>query len=109
MYYTDTVINGKVGRVAGFDLHVTSNDRFSTELSPIAGLGSEYVQSVGYKIPAIHKSWCTWAHKWSESRVIDAQAQFAKLYQGLNLYGFKVLDGRRNSGAYIFGYNAIGT
>jgi hypothetical protein len=102
MYYTDTVINGKVGRVAGFDLHITSNDRFSTEQSPIAVLGSEYVQNVGYKIPAMHKSFCTFAHKWSESRVIDAQLQFARLYQGLNLFGFKVLPLRRNAGAYLF-------
>lgn len=108
MYYTDTVINGRVGRVAGFDIHVTSNDRFSTITSPVAALGSEYVQAVGYQIPAFHKSFVTWAHKWSESRVIDAQAQFAKLYQGLNLYGFKVLDMRRNAGAYIFGHNSLG-
>lgn len=109
MYYTDTVINGKVGRVAGFDIHVVEDQRFSTLTSPIANLGSEYVQAVGYQIPAFHKSFCTFAHKWSESRVVDSQLQFAKLYQGLNLYGFKVLDLRRNAGAYIFGHNGAGT
>lgn len=104
MYYSDTVINGKVGRVAGFDLHITSDDRFSTIASPIGALGSEYVQSIGTQILAAHKRFITFAHKWSESRTVDAQAQFAKLYQGLNLYGFKVLDMKRKAGASLLAH-----
>ena len=104
MYYTDTVINGKVGRVAGFDIHVTSDDRFSTCASPYisqtANAGG--LDGVGTLILANHKSWITFAHKWSESRVVDAELQFAKLYQGLNLYGFRVTPLRRKAGVMLF-------
>lgn len=110
MYYTDTVINGKVGRVSGFDLHLTSDDRFSTCVAPIIDMGStgdwSAVTGTGYLIPAVHKSFITFAHKWAESRVVDAELQFAKLYQGLNLWGFKVLPLRRKAGAVIYGHPA---
>ncbi len=107
MYYTDTVQNGKVGRVAGFDIHVTADNRFSTCVAPMLSLGGDFIAAgfgTGTCILGAHKSFITFAHKWSESRVVDAQAQFAKLYQGLNLWGFKVLPLRRKSGVYIYGY-----
>lgn len=108
MYYTDTVVNGKVGRVAGFDLHVTSNDRFSTCAAPMASLtgGDATTYGVGTLMLANHKQWVTFAHKWAESRVVQAELQFANLYQGLNLYGFRVPNARRNCGAVIYGYRA---
>jgi len=101
MYHTDVVINGKVGRVAGFDVHMVSSDRFSTDLEPI---GSWHSSNTGYKLLANHTSFITFAHKWAESRVVDAENQFAKKYQGLNLYGFKVLNARRRAGAYLYCY-----
>ena len=99
--YEDVVKNGLVAKVAGFEVHMVSDDRFSTNADPI---GSWVVSNTGYKILANHISFVTFAHAWSESRVIDAEKQFAKLYQGLNLYGFKVLNLRRKAGAYLFGY-----
>ena len=99
--YEPVVLNGLVARVAGFDVHMVSDDRFSTSIDPI---GSWQSAKTGYKILANHISFVTFAHSWSESRVVDAERQFAKLYQGLNLYGFKVLNLRRKDGAYLFGY-----
>lgn len=104
MYHQDVVINGKVGRVAGFDVHMVSDDRFSTDAEPIYPNGAADTGTSGYKILANHISWITFAHKWAESRVVDAENQFAKKYQGLNVYGFKVTNLRRKAGAYLFGY-----
>lgn len=97
--YEEVLKNRKVARVAGFDVHMVSDDRFSTCTDPI---GSWVSSNTGYKLLANHTSFITFAHKWAESRVIDAQLQFAKLYQGLNLYGFKVLNLRRKAGAYLY-------
>ena len=99
--YEPVVLNGVVAKVAGFEVHMVSDDRFSTNLDPI---GSWVATNTGTKILANHISFVTFAHSWSESRVIDAEKQFARLYQGLNLYGFKVLNERRKAGAYLFGY-----
>ena len=104
MYHQEVVINGLVGRVAGFDVHMVSDDRFSTDAQPIYPSGAADSGVNGYKILANHIGFITFAHKWQESRVIDSQLQFAKLYQGLNLFGFKVLNLRRKCGAYLFGY-----
>lgn len=116
IYHEEVIRNGRIGRIAGFEVHMASDDRFSITVQPIAnpsavagvgGLGDGWVAiygASGYKILANHIGFITFAHKWSESRVVDAENQFAKLYQGLNLYGFKVTNQRRKCGAYIFGY-----
>lgn len=114
MYYNQVVINGKVGRVAGFDVHMVSSSRFSTRASRFYALtapGSEdwanvatgaVLRTTGYQFLACHKEFCSFAHKWAESRVVDSQLQFAKLYQGLNLYGFRVPPMRRKLGALLY-------
>lgn len=104
MYHDEVVINGRVARVAGFDVHMVSADRFSTDAEPIYPNGTADAGTTGYKILANHIGFITFAHAWSESRVIEAQLQFANLYQGLNLYGFLVLNVRRGAGAYLYGY-----
>jgi hypothetical protein len=101
--YEDKVLNGRVAKVAGFDVHMVSDDRFSTDTDPIGSMGDGFSQATAYKILACHTSFCTFAHKYAESRVVTAQLQFANLYQGLNLYGFKVITPRRKAGAYLFG------
>ena len=45
----------------------------------------------------------TFAYKWAESRIVDAENQFAKKYQGLHLWGAKVPGMRRKAGAILFG------
>ena len=107
MLYTDTIVNGKVARVAGFDIHVTAQGRFSTKVghSLATGTGGSTVLTTGttgYCWPAVHKSFLTFAFKWSESRTVMAEKQFAKLYQGLSLYGAKVPILRRTSGAVLY-------
>lgn len=107
MLYTDTIINGRVGRVAGFDIHVTHQGRFSTKVghATSTGQGSDTAPvtgTTGYCWPAIHRSFCTFAFKWSESRTVMAEKQFAKLYQGLSLYGAKVPTIRRDAGAILY-------
>ena len=102
--YEEVLKNGKVARVAGFDVHMVSDDRFSTDTDPLSTNETGYTAHLGTKILANNIGWITFAHKWSESRVVDAQLQFAKLYQGLNLYGFIVPAMRRKCGAYLYGY-----
>lgn len=107
MLYTDTIVNGRVGRVAGFDIHMTSQGRFSTKVGHQTSTGqgadtAPVTGTTGYLWPAIHRSFCTFAFKWSESRVVDAENQFAKKYQGLNLFGAKVPILRRSAGAVLY-------
>jgi len=108
--FSGTVLNGRVMRFGGFDVHVTTNARVSTRagkstvatagpsasITPVAG-------SLGYQILANHVGMITYADKWAETRVVDAENQFAKKYQGLFLYGALVPAARRKYGALLFG------
>jgi hypothetical protein len=107
--YSGTVVNGKVMRISGFDIHSAAGSRVSTRAGhstatntgpdtdtvPVAG-------AVGSQIPATHTGCCTFADKWSESRVVDAENQFAKKYQGLFLYGALIPAERRKWAAMLF-------
>jgi hypothetical protein len=106
--YSGTVLNGKVMRVGNFDIHKAAGARVSSRAShsPSAGSGADAVLSAattGYQLAANHIGFLTFADKWSESRVVDAENQFAKKYQGLFLYGAKVPRYRRKYGAILFG------
>ena len=106
--FTGTVINGRVMRVGAFDVHMATGPRVSTRAghSTSAGTGPDTVPvtgAIGTQILANHKGMITFAEKWSESRVVDAENQFAKKYQGLFLYGAKVPAYRRKYGAILFG------
>ena len=103
--YTGTVINGKVARVGGFDIYVAAGGRLSTRVGHKTGTNSDVsvAGTTGFLIPAGHKGFITYADKWSESRVVDAENQFAKKYQGLYLYGALVTSYGRKLGAILFG------
>jgi hypothetical protein len=107
--YTGTVINGRVMRVGAFDVHLATGSRVSTRASKSAssttGPSADLVLSAitGYQIPALHTGMITYADKWTETRVVDAENQFAKKYQGLFLYGALVPAARRKFGAVLFG------
>lgn len=106
--FIGTVINGRVMRVGAFDVHSAAGARVSTRSghSTSTGTGGDVVLTAGatgYQMPANHKAMITFAEKWSESRVVDAENQFAKKYQGLFLYGAKVPGYRRKYGAILFG------
>lgn len=108
--YTGTVVNGRVMRVGGFDVHSAAGARLSSRAghstATNAGPDTDAVPvtgSVGYILAANHEGFITFADKWSESRVVDAENQFAKKYQGLFLFGAKVPRYRRKYGAVLFG------
>lgn len=107
--YLGVVVAGKVMRVGAFDIHEAAGSRVSTRASHSTATGSlapDTVVTVGataFQIPAVHTAMITFAEKWSQSRVVDAENQFAKKYQGLFLYGAKVPAYRRKYGAILFG------
>lgn len=109
--FTGTVINGRVMRVGAFDVHMAAGSRVSTRVGKSTATGGTRVGAdvvavtgiVGTQILANHTGMITFAEKWSESRVVDAENQFAKKYQGLFLYGCKVPAYRRKYGAVLFG------
>ena len=106
--FSGTVLNGRVMRIGGFDVHSAAGTRVSTRvgMSTSAGFGSDVTLTSGtsgYQILANQMGFITFADKWSESRVVDAEKQFAKLYQGLFLYGAKVPDYSRKMGTILYG------
>ena len=107
MAYEGVVLNGKVGRVAGFDIHMAAGSRVSTRaghrLATGVGASTAFAsEESGYMVLANHISFCTFAYKWAESRIVDAENQFAKKYQGLHLFGALVPASRRKAGATLF-------
>jgi hypothetical protein len=92
-------------RVGAFDVHVAVGSRVSTRAGKSTAAADNILTtgSTGYQIPALHTGMITYADKWSESRIVDAENQFAKKYQGLFLYGAKVPAYRRKYGAVLFG------
>lgn len=104
--YSGTVMNGRVMRFGGFDVHMASGARVSTRVGKSTAVLTDSVLStgsLGYQILANHTGFVTYADKWSETRVVDAENQFAKKYQGLFLYGALVPAYRRKYGAVLFG------
>jgi hypothetical protein len=107
--YTGVVINGRVMRIGGFDVHEAAGSRLSTRaghFTDTSNFGSDMAATAGatgYLMPAMHPGFMTYADKWSESRVVDAENQFAKKYQGLYLFGALVPVYRRKYGALLFG------
>lgn len=104
--YSGTVLNGKVARIGGFDVHVATGSRVSTRSGKSTAVLTDSVLtagSTGYQILANHTGFITFADKWSQSRVKEAENQFASKYQGLFLYGAKVPAYRRKYAAVLFG------
>lgn len=103
--FTGTVMNGRVMRVGGFDVHSAAGARVTSRAghSTATGRDDTTVGSTGYALLANHNAFITFAEKWSESRVVDAENQFAKKYQGLYLWGALVPAYRRKFGAVLFG------
>ena len=105
--YTGNVLNGRVMRVGAFDIHMAAGSRVSTRAGrpTSSGTGADTAltaTAVGYQILANHIGFMTYADKWTETRVVDAENQFAKKYQGLFLYGALVPKYRRKYGAILF-------
>lgn len=106
--YSGTVLNGRVMRIGGFDVHSAAGARVSSRSGRSTASGDASAPALvdgttGYLFLANHTGFVTFADKWSESRVVDAENQFARKYQGLFLFGKKVLRERRKFGAVLFG------
>lgn len=106
--FTGTVLQGRVMRVGAFDVHSAAGSRLTTRAghSTSTGSGPDTVTTagaIGTLVLANHTGMITFARKWSESRVVDAENQFARKYQGLFLYGAKIPRYRRKYGAVLFG------
>jgi len=101
--YNGTVINGRVARIGGFDIHVAHDARFTFRAGHSTGSGDFTASANGFLMLANHKGMITYADKWAESRVVDAENQFAKKYQGLYLYGALVPAYSRKLGAVLLG------
>lgn len=106
--YEGTVINGKAMRIGALDVHRAAGSRVSTRVghSPGTGIANDVVltaATVGYQVPVNHMGFMTYADKWSESRVVNAENQFARKYQGLFLFGAKVPRYRRKYASMLFG------
>lgn len=104
--YAGTVLNGRVMRFGGFNIISAAGSRVSVRAGHSTSTAGDVVLTAGangYIIPANHKGFITYADKWSESRVVDAENQFARKYQGLFLFGAKVPRYRRKYGSVLFG------
>lgn len=107
--YSGTVLNGRIMRFGGFDVLSAAGSRVSIRAghsaTSVTGPSADLVLSAtnGYIIPGNNTGFMTYADKWSESRVVDAENQFAKKYQGLFLFGAKVPRYRRKYCAVLFG------
>lgn len=108
--YSGTVLQGRVMRFGGFDVHMAAGSRVSTRAgkstASSAGPSADITLTTGatgHQILANHLGFITYADKWAETRVVDAENQFAKKYQGLFLYGALVPAYRRKYGAVLFG------
>ena len=106
--FSGTVLNGRVMRIGGFDVHSAAGARVSSRAGHSTASGDASAPALvagntGYLFGANHMGFVTYADKWSESRVVEAENQFAKKYQGLFLFGKKVPRERRKFSAVIFG------
>lgn len=100
--YQGTVTNGRIMRIGGFDIHMAAGTRLSSRAGHGIGSG-DFTQANGYLMIGGHKGFITFADKWSESRIVDAENQFSKKYQGLYLYGALVPAYARKLGVVLFG------
>ena len=74
---TSIMRNGRVGMVDRFEIFMSNN---------VAKVGAEY------QIIAGHKEGITFAAQMTESRIVDDPFEFQKLLQGLNVYGYEVIN-----------------
>lgn len=88
--YEDVIRNGRIGKISGFTVFQSNQ---------VSGNNTD-----GFYVLAGHKSFITFAQAVEDSRVMESQLQFSKLYQGLFVFGAKVATERRKAGAYLFCY-----
>ena len=76
----DTLLNGEVGRVAGFTVYMSNNVKFTTD---------------HWEIPASVQTSTTYAEQIVSTEAYRMEKRFADAVKGLHVYGAKVTDGKQ--------------
>lgn len=76
----DTLLNGEVGRVAGFTVYMSNNVKYTTD---------------HWEIPASVQTSTTYAEQIVSTEAYRMEKRFADAVKGLHVYGAKVTDGKQ--------------
>ena len=76
----DTLLNGEVGRVAGFTVYMSNNVKFTAD---------------HWEIPASVQTSTTYAEQIVSTEAYRMEKRFADAVKGLHVYGAKVTDGKQ--------------
>ena len=76
----DTLLNGEVGRVAGFTVYMSNNVKYTTD---------------HWEIPASVQASTTYAEQIVSTEAYRMEKRFADAVKGLHVYGAKVTDGKQ--------------
>lgn len=76
----DTLLNGEVGRVAGFTVYMSNNVKYTTD---------------HWEIPASVQTSTTYAEQIVKTEAYRMEKRFADAVKGMHVYGAKVTDGKQ--------------
>lgn len=88
----DVVINGFVGRIAGFDVYMSNNCVAGTD----GGSGSDAYFVITAQVPTA----TTYAEQIIKTEAYRMEKRFADAVKGLHVYGAKVTDGNQIAAMY---------
>ena len=82
----DVVINGMVGRIAGFDVYMSNNVK--------TGTGTDTGHTPYFEVTAQIADACTYAEQIIKTEAYRMEKRFADGVKGLHVYGAKVTNGK---------------
>ena len=82
----DVVINGMVGRIAGFDVYMSNNIK--------TGTGTDEGKTPYFEVTAQVADSCTFAEQIVKTEAYRMEKRFADGVKGLHVYGAKVTNGK---------------
>lgn len=82
----DVVINGMVGRIAGFDVYMSNNIK--------TGIGTDTGKTPYFEVTAQVADACTFAEQIVKTEAYRMEKRFADGVKGLHVYGAKVTNGK---------------
>ena len=82
----DVVINGMVGRIAGFDVYMSNNIK--------SGTGTDEGKTPYFEVTAQVADACTFAEQIVKTEAYRMEKRFADGVKGLHVYGAKVTNGK---------------
>ena len=81
----DVVINGMVGKIAGFDVYMSNNVK--------TGTGTDSGKTPYFEVTAQVADACTYAEQIIKTEAYRMEKRFADGVKGLHVYGAKVTNG----------------